>query len=120
MKGEPWFAFICTASKRVENILKKVEPGAEITESLLAQEQEIALYKKFKEIEGPFIKRAEKGEYAAALKLLSGLKEPIDSFFDKVLVMTEDVHVRRNRIALLSRLVGLFGRVARFSSIAQT
>lgn len=120
MKGEPWFASICTASKRVENILKKVETCVEITESLLAQEQEIALYKKFKEIEGPFIKRAEKGEYAAALKLLSGLKEPIDNFFDKVLVMTEDVHVRGNRIALLSRLVGLFGRVARFSSIAQT
>ena len=120
VRTEPWFGSICAASKRVENILKKTEAGSVVTESLLAQEQEIALYRKFKEIEQPFSALAAKGDYAAALKLLAGLKEPIDSFFDKVLVMTEDVHVRANRLALLASLVKLFGKVARFASIAQT
>jgi len=120
VRSEPWFGSICAASKRVENILKKTEAGTAITESLLAQEQEIALYRKFKEIEQPFSDLADKGDYTAALKLLAGLKEPIDSFFDKVLVMTEDVHVRANRLALLASLVKLFGKVARFASIAQT
>jgi len=120
VRSEPWFGSICAASKRVENILKKTEPGGVITEDLFCQEQEIALYRKFKEIEEPFSSLAEKGDYTAALKLLAGLKEPIDSFFDKVLVMAEDMNVRANRLALLASLVKLFGKVARFSPIAQT
>lgn len=120
VKGEAWLSSICAAAKRVENILKKAEPGEKITESLLAQEQEIALYQKFAAIEQPFSAHAAAGEYTAALKLLADLKEPIDNFFDKVLVMTEDAQVRANRLALLAGLVGLFGKVARFASIAQT
>ena len=69
-------------------------------------------------MEGSFIAHAAKGEYAEALRLLAGLKEPIDSFFDKVLVMSEDEGVRKNRIALLKALVGLFDRVAQFSKIS--
>mgnify|MGYP000844589618 CR=1 FL=1 len=120
VRSEPWFGSICAASKRVENILKKTEAGSVITEGLLTQEQEIALYRKFQEIEQPFSALAAKGDYTAALKLLAGLKEPIDSFFDKVLVMTEDMQVRANRLALLASLVKLFGKVARFAAIAQT
>jgi glycyl-tRNA synthetase beta chain len=69
-------------------------------------------------MEDPFIAHAVKGEYTRALKLLAGLKEPIDAFFDKVLVMSEDEDIRRNRIALLKSLVGLFDRVAQFSKIS--
>jgi glycyl-tRNA synthetase beta chain len=68
-------------------------------------------------MEGDFIAHALKGEYSPALKLLAALKEPIDSFFDKVLVMSEDVAVRENRIAMLKGLVSLFDRVAKFSRI---
>ena len=60
----------------------------------------------------------EKGEYIDALKLLAGLKDPIDSFFEKVLVMSEDIKVRENRIALLKGLVVLFDKVAKFSKIS--
>ncbi len=59
-----------------------------------------------------------KGEYIDALKLLAGLKDPIDSFFEKVLVMSEDIKVRENRIALLKGLVVLFDKVAKFSKIS--
>lgn len=118
MKPEPWFGSICAASKRVENILKKVEAAGDIKESLFAQDEEKSLYGSFKEMEDPFIALSVKGEYASALKLLAGLKEPIDNFFDKVLVMSDDAEVRSNRIALLKNLVGLFDRVAQFSKIS--
>jgi glycyl-tRNA synthetase beta chain len=118
VKGEPWFGSICAASKRVENILKKAGKTGEVSASLFAQDEEKALFARFKETEDPFIANAVKGEYTGALKLLADLKEPIDSFFDKVLVMSEDEAVKANRIALLKSLVGLFDRVAQFSKIS--
>jgi glycyl-tRNA synthetase beta chain len=118
IKNEAWLTSICAASKRVENILKKAGAGDVIEEGLLAQEQEIKLYKEFMAVEKPFISYAEKGEYAEALKLLAGMKEPIDAFFDKVLVMAEDMHIRANRLALLKNIVSMFSRVAKFSAIA--
>lgn len=118
VKHEPWFASICAASKRVENILKKVESVGEVSADLLAEEQERELYERFCEMEAPFIAHTEKGEYSEALRLLAGLKEPVDAFFEKVLVMSKDEAVRANRLALLDRLVTLFSRVARFSALA--
>ena len=118
VKRQEWFSSISSASKRVENILKKAAVSGTVNEALFVQDEEKALYRCFKEMEGPFISHALKGEYDRALKLLADLKEPIDSFFDKVLVMSEDEDVRKNRIALLKSLVGLFDRVAQFSKIS--
>jgi glycyl-tRNA synthetase beta chain len=118
VKAEPWFGSICAASKRVENILKKTAATGQVSDGLFAQDEEKALYARFKQAEDPFIAHAAKGEYAEALKLLAALKEPVDSFFDKVLVMAEDEAVKANRIALLKSLVGLFDKVAQFSKIS--
>jgi glycyl-tRNA synthetase beta chain len=118
IKNEAWLASICAASKRVENILKKADAGDTIEKGLLAQSQEIELFNVFTSVEKPFITHAEKGEYSEALKLLAGMKEPIDAFFDKVLVMAEDMHIRANRLALLKNIVSMFSRVAKFSAIA--
>ena len=118
LRKEPWFESICAASKRVENILKKAATHAKVSPGLFAQDEEKALHKAFQTMESAFTAHAQKGEYTDALKLLAGLKEPIDSFFDKVLVMSEDVAVRENRIALLKGLVLLFDKVAKFSKIS--
>ena len=118
MRKEPWFESICAASKRVENILKKAATHATVNPDLFAQDEEKALHKAFQTMEGAFIAHTQKGEYTDALKLLAGLKEPIDVFFDRVLVMSEDVAVRENRIALLKELVLLFDKVAKFSKIS--
>jgi glycyl-tRNA synthetase beta chain len=45
------------------------------------------------------------------------LREAVDGFFDKVMVMTDDAVLRRNRLALLARLNGLFLRAADFSRL---
>ncbi|MCU0577102.1 MAG: glycine--tRNA ligase subunit beta [Desulfobacterota bacterium] len=118
VRKEPWFEPICAASKRVENILKKAAAHAAVDPGLFAQDEEKALHKAFVAMEGAFVGHTGKGEYTEALKLLAGLKEPIDSFFEKVLVMSEDTAVRENRIALLHGLVSLFDKVAKFSKIS--
>ncbi len=118
VRGEPWFVSVCAASKRVENILKKVESKGEVDEGLFVQEEERRLFSAYLTVRDDFRAKAKQGDYAHALRLLAGLKEPVDAFFDKVLVMIDDEPVRNNRISLLSRLVGLFDQVARFSRIS--
>lgn len=115
---EPWLASITAASKRVENILKKTSPGKEVHEDLFQEKAESMLYAKLLEVEDPFIRYSGKGEYASALRLLVKLKKPIDTFFDEVLVMSEDPSLRANRTSLLNRLVNLFGRIAQFAALS--
>ncbi len=59
----------------------------------------------------------ESGLYGEALNRLAGLREPVDAFFDGVLVMAEEPALRDNRIALLNELGSLFLRVADFSRL---
>ncbi|MRR13359.1 glycine--tRNA ligase subunit beta, partial [bacterium] len=57
-------------------------------------------------------------DYEAALAALAELRAPVDAFFEKVLVMDPDPDVRRNRLALLNRLGGLFADFADFGKLA--
>jgi glycyl-tRNA synthetase beta chain len=54
-------------------------------------------------------------DYATSLRGLSGLREPVDAFFDAVMVMDEDPALRANRLALLAQLKALFDRIADLS-----
>jgi glycyl-tRNA synthetase beta chain len=56
-------------------------------------------------------------EYLEALLLLSTAREPVDRFFDKVMVMVDDQRVRANRLALLRTLLKEFSTIADFSEI---
>ena len=60
--------------------------------------------------------RAKK-DYTSALIMLSTLREPVDTFFDKVMVMVDDYNLRANRLALLQTLVKEFSTIADFSEI---
>jgi glycyl-tRNA synthetase beta chain len=57
-------------------------------------------------------------DFSAAMTALSALREPVDSFFEDVLVNDEDAEVRANRLALLRRIRAATGQVADFSKIA--
>ncbi|HRE44084.1 MAG TPA: glycine--tRNA ligase subunit beta [Terricaulis sp.] len=66
----------------------------------------------------PTARSAVEGEdFAAAMKALSGLRAPVDDFFEKVLVNAEDPLLRRNRLLLLTRLREALSQVADFSKI---
>jgi len=57
------------------------------------------------------------GNYTQALKLLAALREPVDSFFDEVMVNCEDADLRRNRLALLNSLGAMFLSTADLSRL---
>ena len=107
---------LAAANKRVANILAKAEGdiGAidvalcvEPAEHVLAQ----SVLSLAKEVQ-PLIAQ---GEYTAVLDKLAGLRQPVDNFFDNVMVNAEDAKLRQNRLAILNTLQGLFLQVADIS-----
>jgi len=60
---------------------------------------------------------AKQKNYADALAQVSRLRQPVDAFFDKVMVMVDDERVRANRLALLRDLLNEFSTIADFSEI---
>ena len=57
-------------------------------------------------------------DYGTALALMARAREPVDRFFDSVMVMADDPAVRANRLALLARLRELMNRVADISRLS--
>ena len=57
-------------------------------------------------------------DYAAALQTIARLREPVDAFFDGVMVMAEDDEIKANRLALLTQVAALFADIADFTRIA--
>jgi len=110
---------LASANKRIANILKKADSSASPAESaLFVEPAEKALAKKVKQITPDVEKRFAANDYAGTLKLLAQMKEPVDTFFNEVMVMAEDSKIRANRIALLRELHGLMNRVADISKLA--
>jgi glycyl-tRNA synthetase beta chain len=118
----PEFQAIGGACKRMRNILrqadeKKIQPAAQ-WESLPGSADEEKILSEYLQRTGPKIEEhRRKNEYLEALRLLSTAREPIDKFFDKVMVMVEDERVRANRLALLRTLLTEFSTIADFSEI---
>jgi glycyl-tRNA synthetase beta chain len=116
------FQAISAACKRMRNILRQaaekgIEPAAQF-EYLPESADEEKTLMAYLERTGSRVEalRARK-QYLEALLLLATAQEPIDSFFDKVMVMVEDRRVRANRLALLRTLLKEFSTIADFSEI---
>lgn len=109
---------LAAANKRVSNILTK-QGGDSIGESvdtgLLQDGAEQALADAVAKQADAVLPLFEQGDYGSALSSLAGLRQPVDTFFEEVMVMAEDDAVRNNRLALLNRLRNLFLRVADIS-----
>lgn len=106
------------ANKRVSNILTKQGGdaiGENVDKSLLQDQAEQALAEQISQQADTVLPLFEKGDYAAALTSLASLREPVDTFFDEVMVMAEDEAIRDNRLAMLNQLRNLFLRVADIS-----
>ena len=118
----PEFIAIGAACKRMRNILKQAEekgirsaPRFECLRDAVPEEKNLAA---FIESHGHTIEEhRKKKEYGDALTLLSTSRQPVDAFFDKVMVMVEDEQVRANRLALLRTLLKEFSTIADFSEI---
>ncbi len=93
------------------------EAAGQVDASKLAEPAEKALYEALEKALPAARVAVEKEEFAAAMKALSGLRAPVDAFFEKVLVNAEEPSLRRNRLLLLSRLREALSAVADFSKI---
>jgi glycyl-tRNA synthetase beta chain len=111
------FGPLAVAFKRVCNIVKE---GVEtpVSEALFEDPAEGALYRALQGVSGKVEGALQGGDYLAALTQIATLKETVDQFFDKVMVMAEDERVRQNRLALLTGIAQLFARLADFSRLA--
>ena len=116
------FQAIGAACKRMRNILKQAaEKGiasAETVQSLPNSAEEEKKLISYLETEGAKVEEyRKKKDYVDALKLLATARNPVDNFFDKVMVMVDDERVRANRLALLRTLLKEFSTIADFSEI---
>ncbi|MEA1970173.1 MAG: glycine--tRNA ligase subunit beta, partial [Thermodesulfobacteriota bacterium] len=115
-KKHPDFEPLAIAFKRVVNILKDFKGGS-IDPSVFDSSAEDNLYHAFINIRETANGCIDEGRYSDALSEMATLRKPVDTFFDEVMVMTEDEKTRFNRLSLLEEISKLFHRIADFSRI---
>jgi len=98
----PEAAALAAVNKRVSNLLSKAEGS-------------FSLYSAIQQADQAVQPMAAARQYSESLARLAALREPVDAFFEAVMVNAEDAKVRANRYALLARLRGLFLGVADIS-----
>ncbi len=110
---------LAAANKRIGNILKKIEGKLpeDIDIKLFEMPEENSLYDTLGGLDNKVSPLLKKGEYENVLKNLAGLRQPVDNYFDNVMVMADDMQQRNNRIALLNKLHKLFLEVADISKL---
>jgi glycyl-tRNA synthetase beta chain len=119
IKLEP-AASLAAANKRIANILRQAgeQDVAPVKEKLLRDDAEIALWRSLCAAQDAVRPMLEDREYTAVLTALAGLREPVDQFFDDVMVMVDDTATRNNRLAVLGELRALFLDVADISRLS--
>ncbi|HEV2503038.1 MAG TPA: glycine--tRNA ligase subunit beta [Mesorhizobium sp.] len=114
---------LLAGTKRAANILAAEEKkgtavAATVDPVLFREEAEKKLFAAIGQAEAQAGEAIGSEDFSGAMVALSTLREPVDMFFDKVLVNDDDTAVRANRLALLSRIRSATDRVADFSKIA--
>ncbi|MDH7570678.1 MAG: glycine--tRNA ligase subunit beta, partial [Armatimonadota bacterium] len=123
-RDTPQFEATLAAAVRVGNILRFASRSElltateEVRVDLLEEEAERALYGAYLDVYPRLERAAAAEDYVQVLRLLGELADPIDAFFDEVLVMSDDELFRANRLHLLSELYALFQRIGEFTRLA--
>ena len=112
------FEGLVTAFKRIMNITKGFEETGTVNPGLFEHKSEGELWNMVQKLEERARGLIEKHDYRGALNLLAGLREPIDTFFTEVMVMAEDMAVRKNRLTMLKQINKLFLHIADLSKFA--
>jgi glycyl-tRNA synthetase beta chain len=118
----PESASLAAANKRISNILKQAHQKGEkpgfVDGDNFPERQERDLYHALRQASAKAKPQFEKGNYTDYLKSFAVLKAPVDAFFDSVMVMADDPHVRHKRLCLLYELDFEMNRVADISKLA--
>ncbi len=132
------FEALAAANKRITNILRKSDaasrgdarptrassttaaggrPAADVDPARLAEPAETTLYQALRSAQPVVDDHLQRLDFTRALSTLAALREPVDAFFDQVMVNVPDTALRDNRLALLDRLRLLMNRVADLSKL---
>ena len=118
----PEAASLAAANKRIANILRQAETQgesfADADVSALKEPAEISLFEALQTASRSAKPLFDSGDFAGYLKAFASLKSPVDSFFDAVMVMTEDKKLRENRLALLTDMRKAMNRFSDISKLA--
>jgi glycyl-tRNA synthetase beta chain len=119
VRGSEDMLAISTAFKRIKNILRQAEEkyGDIIVAEDLTEAAEQRLYAEMADIAPRVDALFAQQQYAQALEQIAALRPAIDLFFDQVMVMSPEAHLRRNRLALIASVLRDFSRIADFSEI---
>lgn len=116
VSSQPAFTILAGSFKRVMNIIKE-NTAREVKISLMTEAAEKNLHKTLKQVTAETHPLLRQQEYNQALTVMLTMKEPIDNFFDHVMVMVDNPKIRDNRLALLTAVAKLFLRVGDFSKM---
>jgi glycyl-tRNA synthetase beta chain len=122
VRGSEDFASISVAFKRIKNIVRQAKEtnkavAPQLNAAAITDDAEKVLAAEVPVIAQKVRELREQKNYAQALAEISKLRKPVDTFFDKVMVMVDDEAVRANRLALLRDLLSEFSTIADFSEI---
>ena len=111
---------LAAANKRISNILKQagVDGSATFDQSLIKEPAETTLFNSIVKARNAVEPLLAKSDYTNVLTTLAELRDPVDRFFDDIMVMTDDEALRNNRLALLAELRAMFLNVADISSLS--
>jgi glycyl-tRNA synthetase beta chain len=110
---------LASANKRIRNILKKTTiPQSAPDPAVLQETAERNLHAATSRLTPTVQSLWENEDYVGALHALAGVRKEVDTFFDEVMVMTDEPVIRNNRLALLAQLERLMNRVADISKLA--
>ena len=117
-------ASLAAANKRIANILRKAGDdsgdgrSSDVDEKLLQEPAELALFSALTSASETVQPMLVEHRYTETLRSLASLREPVDLFFDDVMVMADDEALKNNRLALLGKLRALFLDVADISRLS--
>ena len=115
----PEAGILAAINKRIANILKKTSLGPEmaVNAGALTEDAERQLHQVLTDLRVPVQDATAQGRYAQGLKALVALRAPVDDFFERIMVMDENIERRNNRLALLREVQRLLGGVADLSRL---
>lgn len=113
---------LSAACKRVNNLLQQASSDmllSEIDQEKFVEAAEKNLFQQIKMIEQQIATLYGEGDYSQILSKLASLHDPVDQFFEQVMVMVNDQTIKQNRLSLLARLQQLLQGVADISLLQQ-
>ena len=116
IRQEQSFKVLAASYKRIKNIIKD-NNGTEVKTVLLEDEAEVRLHALFVDVQARMEKLITEKEYAKALEIMLEMKDPVDAFFDDVMVMAEDEAVKQNRLNLLTAIGALILQIGDISKM---